>query len=389
MLGLPQIIREEVMKQGPISFARFMELALYCPESGFYEKEPDNVGRGGHFYTSVSVGPLFGELLAFQFSRWLEEHGAAGGRLVEAGAHDGRLAADILGWLQRQRPELLARIEYCIVEPSPRRREWQRKMLSDFGGHVQWVDNLEGMAMRSSERPSSFTICFSNELLDAMPVRRFAWDAARRAWFEWGVGVAGDSFAWVHLPLAIPSTELGLPAAPELLDVLPDGFTHEFSPAAEAWWAEAARAVPQGLLLTFDYGFGADAQLLPDRLGGTLRAYRGHKQSADVLADPGEQDITAHVDFGRIERAGLAAGLRTQRFERQGRYLTGLAAQAWETDSRFGSWDAGRTRQFQTLVHPQHLGGSFRVLIQSRGQLFASVPGSPALQQPSHPPEHK
>src|SRR5262245_46773071 len=105
-----------------------MDLALYCPDFGFYEKQKDCVGRRGDFYTSASVGSLFGELLAFQFAGWLEELQTAGGRLqiMEAGAHDGRLAADILAWFKSRRPALFERIGYLIVEPSARRQEWQR-----------------------------------------------------------------------------------------------------------------------------------------------------------------------------------------------------------------------------------------------------------------------
>ena len=176
----------------------------------------------------------------------------------------------------------------------------------------------------------------------------------------------GDRFVWKRLTGEVSSADFGLPDAPELLDVLPDGYTLETSPVAERWWSEAARAIQHGRLLTFDYGFSAEEMISPGRLNGTLRAYRQHQQVDDILADPGQQDITAHVNFSRIEQAGLAAGLRTESFETQGRFLTRLAASAWEPGARFGAWDQQRTRQFQTLTHPQHLGQSFRVLVQSR-----------------------
>jgi SAM-dependent MidA family methyltransferase len=121
------VIREEISKSGAISFARFMELALYCPESGYYETKKDIVGRGGDFITSVSVGSLFGELLAFQFAEWLGTGERGQGTVVsilEAGAHDGRLAGDILGWLEANRPDVFGRIQYIIVEPSPIRQQW-------------------------------------------------------------------------------------------------------------------------------------------------------------------------------------------------------------------------------------------------------------------------
>src|SRR5580698_9268941 len=114
------VIREEILQSGAISFARFMELALYCPETGYYEAKKDIVGQRGDFVTSVSTGSFFGELLAYQFAEWLGELPIVDCRLpiVEAGAHDGRLAGDILAWLQSNRAGLFERIEYVMVEPS-------------------------------------------------------------------------------------------------------------------------------------------------------------------------------------------------------------------------------------------------------------------------------
>ena len=343
-----------------------MELALYCPECGFYEKEGDNVGRGGDFYTSVSVGPLFGELLAFQFDRWLGESRIAdcGLRIVEAGAHDGKLAADVLGWFQRQRPESFARLDYCILEPSVRRREWQQKSMAEFSRQVRWLDDFADPPSASG-RPC-FTIVFSNELLDAMPVRRFGWDAVKREWFEWGVTTESEHFVWSRLPLRSSSSMPGLSSLDELQGVLPDGYTVEFCPAAERWWGEVANRLRHGKLLTFDYGLAGEEVISPQRLNGTVRAYRNHSYAENVLADPGEQDITAHVNFSRIEAAGIAMGLTSDVLETQGRFLTRVAAGAWKLESGFGEWDQKRTRQFQTLTHPQHLGQSFRVLVQSR-----------------------
>src|SRR5882724_11962297 len=115
-----------------------MELALYCPVYGYYEAEKDTVGRAGDFYTSVSVGSLFGQLLAFQFADWLNELPDKDCRLqlAEAGAHNGQLAHDILTWLRANRPALFSRIEYILIEPSPIRQKWQQKMLDEFAGKV-------------------------------------------------------------------------------------------------------------------------------------------------------------------------------------------------------------------------------------------------------------
>jgi SAM-dependent MidA family methyltransferase len=347
-------IAAEITLKGAIPFARFMEMALYCPDYGFYEKEKDNVGKGGDFFTSVNVGALFGELLAFQFAEWA---GDARVRIVEAGAHDGRLAADILGWMRGRRGEFFEGLKYCIVEPSARRQEWQQETLKEFPQTVTWVPDVSPLKTASPAE----TIIFSNELLDAVPVHRFGWDAKRKKWFEWGVALAGGRFAWSRLgdsDFRIPNSELEA--------VLPDGYTVESSPAAEKWWREAAAVLGRGKLLTIDYGFTAEEQFSPSRLNGTLRAYHRHRVTEDVLANPGGQDLTAHVNFSAIQNAGEMAGLKTEALVSQEKFLTRIVERAWTRADIFGEWNSQRTRQFQTLTHPEHLGRPFRVLIQSR-----------------------
>lgn len=405
-----------------------MELALYCPVYGYYETEGDKIGRRGDYFTSVSVGRLFGELLAFQFADWLEtrpagaecqETGAechgkgheqlgaregggmaegaeAGVQIVEGGAHRGELAGDILRWLRQERPGLFERLEYWILEPSERRRGWQVETLAEFGSKVRWAKELaelESPARQASEpektwgkgdkargpaaglrrreagreRNSGVTlhrsrIIFANELLDAMPVHRLGWDAGGKAWFEWGVTFDGSQFKWARMP-APPAL---VPAVSPLESVLPDGFTLEVSPAATEWWRQAANALGAGKLLTFDYGLTTEEIFVPERREGTLRAYRRHRLSPEPLAEPGQQDLTAHVNFSAIQEAGEAAGLRTEGLVTQSRFLTGIVEKVLSGAAGFGEWTPERTRQFQTLTHPEHLGRAFRVLVQAR-----------------------
>lgn len=342
-----------------------MELVLYCPESGYYDRLENRIGRDGDYYTSVSVGVLFGELLAFQFSRWFEEMGLEKGRLLEAGAHDGRLAADILRWLKSARPNLFGQIEYCILEPSEHRRQWQRKTLEAFAGNVRWFDAWDSIGDTDVRG-----VIFANELLDAMPVHRLGWDAFRQSWFEWGVGLEDEKFVWTRLPpehsphSALRAAHLKLP--PGLLAVFPDGFTTEICPAAVEWWRQAAKSLKQGRVLTFDYGLTREQFFTPERAQGTLRAYHVHRVSGDLLANAGEQDLTAQVDFTALQEAGEEAGLKTEGLFSQAEYLTRIAEATWKTGSDFGKWSPGRVREFQTLTHPEHLGRSFKVLVQSR-----------------------
>ncbi len=362
MTGIRQIIIEEIAKKGPISFARFMDLALYCPDFGYYDQGAKSPGRHGDFYTSVSVGGLFGQLLACQFDAWLRELGEGQRQIIEAGAHDGQLASDILTWLRAVQPALLDSLQYWILEPSRNRRMAQEARLREFQNRVRWFESWKVLPSKARG------VIFSNELLDAMPVRRLGWDASRRHWLEWGVATKGDEFVWTKLenrqPIDSGSTTFGnLPES--LLNALPDGFTIEDSGASVQWWRDAAQALECGKLLTLDYGLTGGDFFIPERRNGTLRAYHRHHQTNDVLARPGEQDITTSVNFGAVQNVGEAAGLSTDAFISQSKFLTGILERAGEK-SFFKDWSPSRTRQFQTLTHPEHLGRNFRVLIQSR-----------------------
>jgi SAM-dependent MidA family methyltransferase len=372
-------IREEIRQTGAIPFARFMELALYCPETGYYESQKDTVGRHGDFITSVSAGSLFGELLAFQFAEWLAEFQISNlkSQIIEAGAHDGKLAADILSWLQTHRPRLFSAIEYVILEPSLNRQAWQKETLKPFAPRVRWFTDFENLKLKT-QNSKLHGVLFSNELLDAFPVHRYGWDATTKQWFEWGVALADEKFIWTKITGSLapsdgervgvrgfdPSSIFHLPSS--LLEVLPDNYTIEVSPAAENWWCTAAGILSRGRLLTIDYGFTADELFSPARPRGTLRAYHRHRVSDDLLAHAGEQDLTAHVNFSAIQQAGEEAGLKTENFCTQPQFLTRILQKA-VAEKSFARLDAKQVRQFQTLTHPEHLGRAFRVLVQSKG----------------------
>jgi len=394
-----------------------MELALYCPVYGYYEKEGDTVGQKGDFYTSVSVGTLFGQLLAVQFAEWLDNSKSEADnahstlQLIEGGAHNAALAKDILQWMQEYRPALFERLEYWIVEPSERRQKRQKQVLADFLHKVTWVNGLSELQVdfpqsgsiptgaaqqgshsepaerKSKEQPQRNPgsnrvttpggvavrrIIFCNELLDAMPVHRWGWDAKRKTWFEWGVALRDQQFFWARLPPPTSkSSELTAwphaPFEPALLEVLPDGFTLETSPSALAWWRQAACVLEAGKLVTLDYGLTQQELFSPERAAGTLRAFRRHHPSLNILTDPGQQDLTADVDFSAIQRCGETAGLKTEAFLTQSQFLTAIAARIWSGEFKFEKWTPKDTGLFKTLTNPEHLGHRFRVLIQSKG----------------------
>jgi SAM-dependent MidA family methyltransferase len=360
------ILRQLIEREKVVTFARFMELALYCPQIGYYEREESRLGRGGDFYTSVNTGPLFGELLAWRFLDWLSEIGEGTVQLVEAGAHEGQLAFDILTSLQNRIPQLLQNLEYWLVEPSRRRQRWQQKRLEEFAGHVRWFESWEAL-------PSTGVrgIIFSNELLDAFPAHVLRWEAVSNHWAEWGVGLESGQFVWRKMlhdsfewePKLI---DAGFRLPLELKPFLANGLVIEISLAASDWWRRAAMALRAGKLLTIDYGLAAEELISPQRQQGTLRAYQRHRTHPEVLLIPGEQDLTAHVNFAQLQKAGEAEGLKTDGLFSQAQFLTQIVKNSMASFAPFSDWTSSRTRQFQTLTHPEHLGRSFRVLIQSR-----------------------
>jgi SAM-dependent MidA family methyltransferase len=372
MTEIAQQLRQKIETAGPISFARFMEIALYCPEFGYYERPERVIGRSGDFYTSVSTGALFGELLAFQFAEWLDQVGRAVPstpqvpkrlQLVEAGAHNGQLALDILNWLSLNRADLCQCLDYCIIEPSRIRQEWQRRKLEQFAGQVWWID--PNVLFGPASHPLS-GIIFSNELLDAFPIYRFGWNATEQTWFEWGVGFKDGKFVWEKMtgPSSasfVVQAVFNLPR--ELMAALPDGFTIEHSPGAASWWGHAASVLHAGKIMTLDYGLTQEEMFTPHHATGTLRSYYRH-HIADPLSNPGEQDLTAHVNFSQLQGAGEAAGLHTESFCSQAQFLVGIADKLSARQSP--QWSSAQMRQFQALTHPEFLGRAFRVLVQSR-----------------------
>ncbi|MCC6231271.1 MAG: SAM-dependent methyltransferase [Verrucomicrobiales bacterium] len=359
------VIRREIMDRGPMTLARFMELALYAPGVGYYERPECVVGRVGDFYTSVSVGPMFGFLIASRVAAWTP--GWERIEVLEAGAHDGRLAADILSALAEHHPACFERVTYHLLEPSPVRRERQRAMLAAYANRVVWHEGWEASTVPAGG------VLVANELLDAFPVHRYGWSASERRWYECGVGLSGEQLEWCRLPTG---PEFEVPELAEIEPWLRDGWICEQSPAAAAWWRQACRRWRRGWMVTFDYGHEQRWGWRPERPEGSLRAYSAHRVSDRVLADPGGQDLTAHVNFGDLVRVAEQEGWRVETHEPQGRVLTRWAAEILAGGGDGAAWIQSHARQLQTLTHPTHLGQAFRALVQSKGTNPGDAAGS-------------
>ncbi len=346
-----------------MSFSDYMALALYHPEFGYYERPHESVGQKGDFITSVSVGPLFGELIWEACRDWMESLPNQAPVLLEAGAHDGRLALDILNHSQHHDPDRYALLRYIILEPSERRRSRQQAALKDHMTRVDWILSWDEIGKKSFEG-----VMLSNELLDALPTERIQWNAKERRWERLGVTLEAERLHWCRIPSA--EQEVLQPFLdrfpPELAPHLPNEFLTEVGLAADQWWEQAASRLAHGYLVAFDYGLRQEEFFAPHRSQGTLRAYRHHRQSRDLLAHPGEQDITAHVNFSTLIATGEVAGLSTEGFTSQERFLTGLIQRLADKGLTVRFSDPKKLRQLQTLIHPDHFGRSFSVLVQSR-----------------------
>jgi SAM-dependent MidA family methyltransferase len=359
MNPLETIIREEIFARGPMCFDRYMELALYHPEHGYYAR-PRKIGREGDFFTSVSVGPLFGRLLARQARQMADLLDEPTFWIVEQGAHDGRLAHDILEEARRM-PAFFAKLRYLIIEPSSTASIVQWKTLAEFGDKVEWFSALD----RPPEaRPSGLFL--SNELVDAFPVRLV--QRGIEDWHETRVIADGDgSLTWC--PTEIFDDEL-IHAVHELpLPELP-AYRTEINLAARRWMQEVASFMQRGYIVTIDYGYPASVYYAPFRKEGTLTCYHEHRRGENVLADPGGHDITAHVDFTALARVGEKAGWQALALVDQQRFLTGIAHDEMSGSSAYSPPLMEQLPAWRTLTDPGFLGAKFQVLVQAK-----DVPG--------------
>ena len=356
---LVEHIRAEIAAAGDwISFARYMELALYAPGLGYYAAGAAKLGPAGDFVTAPELTPLFGRTLARTAAAVLEQ---SGGDILELGAGSGRLARDLLGELLRlERPPG----RYFILEVSPDLRARQQATLAEAGlaDRVEWLDAL----------PDSFTgLVLGNEVLDALPAHLLHWTAA--GVMERGVvwAAPGDgAFAWAdrHLP-AGPLAELAgsLPVAGDYLS--------EACPAAAALVASLGARLARGVLLFLDYGFPRAEYYHPQRHMGTLRVHYRHHSLDDPFFLPGLADITAHVDFTLAARAGEAAGLDLLGYASQARFLLdgGLLDRMLEMEPMTPDYLRAASA-VQKLVQPSEMGELFKAIALGRG-MEGALPG--------------
>ncbi len=353
------ILKERILREGPIPFRDFMDTALYHPEAGYYTSQSDQIGEKGDYYTSSSLGPLYGKMLARQFREMLGEIGA--NTLVEIGAGKGVLAKDILdAW-----KDVGFNGRYLIVEKSRVLRSSQEKTLKSHD--VTWHDTVDDL-------PEIIGVIFSNELIDAFPVHvvEMTRDGLKEIFVDWREG-------FVEV--------LKSPSRPELseylgvLDVeLPVGFRAEVNLEALTWLEAVAAKLSKGFLVTIDYGYPSHELYQTYRRRGTLMAYERHRAVEDLYTNVGQRDLTAHVNFSALATWGERYGLAVTGFTDQAHFLMSLGILDALSDKDTPEEVKARLNA-KSLLMPGGMGEMFKVLIQHKGLTAFPLMGLKLLPQ--------
>jgi len=381
------VIADLVRERGPLTVAAFMELALYDQTFGYYARAAQRSGRAGDFFTSVDVGPLFGELLATQlvemfhilqtsnFELPTSDCGlqTSDFDLVEAGAGNGRLSSDILRAVRDRDPELYRGLRLHLVEASAAARDAQPASLGDL---------RDRLSSSSASLPESFEgVLVANELLDAFPVHQVVMredglreiyvaapispeDTKTRSDKGFGLSRFRGALGPVEGPLSTPALQAHLD---RLGIALEPGWRVEINLRAVDWIRDAAQRLARGFIILIDYGHEARDLYSASHAQGTLTTFSGHRTDTAHgslpawLERPGEQDITAHVDFTSVRDAAEAAGLTTIAFLDQTYFVLGLVEE-WTAPAL-----ARRSAALKTLMMPGGLGSTHKVMILGKG----------------------
>jgi SAM-dependent MidA family methyltransferase len=359
---LRQKIEQEIRERGPIPFSRYMEMCLYDHELGYYSRNVEQFGKAGDFYTSSDVHAVFGRLLARQFDEMWRALGSPDRiEILELGPGRGLFAQDVLDWSEKQFPALFDSVHYSLAESSPAlRHRLQATLERRFAaGKASLCSSREVLA------PSDTTfdvplIVFANEFFDALPVEVLSLQGELRISEK-----DGRLLETWHSPSA---------EALEFLDrygVHPEAGERIEAPLiAQRYMCRIANTVKRGFIIAIDYGYTRQEQLA-GRHRGTIAAYRQHSMSANPYEAPGEQDITAHVNFTALGAAAEEQGTRVQPLLTQSQFLLGIGehnqfADAFE-DCRLPQEHAKVALQLKHLVTPEGMGESFHVLVASKG----------------------
>ncbi len=355
-MTLREKIEWEIREHGPIPFSRYMELCLYDPELGYYARHAGQFGKAGDFYTSSDVHAVFGRLLARQFEEMWRALDSPAIHIVELGPGRGLFAQDVLDWSEKKFPNFFRALQYTLVETSLKLRERLRETLDRHIGAKKCVVIDES----TEEFASDPKIVFANEFFDALPVEVLSARGALR--------VSCESNRLTETWAAPTEAELEFvdrygvhPGAGERIEV---------PLRAQEYMRRLARSITRGFVIVIDYGYTRQ-ELLAGRHRGTIMTYRQHSASPNPYEAPGEQDITAHVNFTALAAALEQNGVQAQKLLTQSQFLMGIGeanqfADAFE-DCTLPQERAKVALQLKHLVTPAGMGETFHVLVASKG----------------------
>jgi len=371
---LRQIIEQEIAEKGPISFSRYMELCLYHPELGYYSRNAEHFGKAGDFFTSSDVHAVFGRLLARQFEEiWRASGSPEQVEILELGPGRGLFARDVLDWSEKKFPEFFNSLHYSLAERSMALQERLKQNLkthleSGRASLVQQKGNREGasstvppeLKIRRALASKVPLVIFANELFDALAVDVVSSEGKLCISFKEGRFVE----TWTSpsdRELEFLENYSVQPLSHERVEV---------SQGALSLMAQIASTMRSGIFLTIDYGYTQEEQQA-GRHRGTLKAIRQHSVSASPYEAPGEQDITADVNFTALTAVAEQNGMTVQRLLTQSQFLMGIGeknqfADAFE-DCRLPQERAKVALQLKHLVTPAGMGESFHVMLASKG----------------------
>ncbi|MCU1301428.1 MAG: hypothetical protein JWQ87_1712 [Candidatus Sulfotelmatobacter sp.] len=354
---LRQKIEQEIRERGPIPFSRYMELCLYDAELGYYSRNAKQFGNAGDFYTSSDVHAVFGRLLARQFDEmWRTLSSPASIELVEYGPGRGLFAQDVLDWSEKKFPDFFHALRYVLIESSPALRARINEILA------HWLESGKAVLAKMDSLDIGVTsaIVFANEFFDALPVDILSTKGSLR------IDARDGRFV-----------ETWAQASPEELEFLDRYSVHpepderiEAPLAAQQIMDNVAANIPHGFIVAIDYGYTRE-ELLAGRHRGTLKAIRQHSISTNPYEAPGEQDITADVNFTALAAVAEKLGMQTHKLVTQSQFLMGIGeanqfADAFE-ECRLPQERAKVAMQLKHLVTPAGMGESFHVLVASKG----------------------
>ena len=363
MSELRRIIEQEIRERGPIPFSRYMELCLYHPKLGYYSRNAAQFGKAGDFYTSSDVHAVFGRLLARQFDEMWRALGSPETiTLKELGPGRGLFAQDVLDWSEKKFPDFFRAVRYVLVEQSPKLREGIAATLKHHfeSGKAAFSDSSLPARDAGNGRPDNApSFIFANEFFDAIPVEIVSSKGALR------IGAQDGRFVESWDPTSADELEFL-----DRYSIHPEAEERVEVPLQALGVLRQAADIERGFLVVIDYGYTREEQLA-GRHRGTLKAIRQHSVSANPYEAPGEQDITADVNFTALAAAAEKQGMQAQKLVTQSQFLMGIGeanqfADAFE-DCRLPQERAKVALQLKHLVTPAGMGESFHVLVASKG----------------------